>query len=100
MFEFYLKLSEKIQEILPAHTLFFHYKSDSQIVFSVSKLDFDGCSLVCLNIMEMVNTVKWQLKDKELQPELIFGYASFNNSMQRTDDILNQAENLLEMQKV
>ena len=79
---------------------FFHYKEDSQIAFIYPGLDFDGVSLFCLETLEKVNGGNWEIDGQRVELEVIIGFSVFSGEGQTSNQLLEQAENLLEMQKV
>jgi hypothetical protein len=93
-------LIDDIKRLSENKAMFFHYKSDNQLCFIYPSLDYDGCSLFCLNILEMLNEKEYEIKDKKVRIETILGYASLGEKDQNANDLLNVAENLLEMQKI
>ncbi|MBN1411435.1 MAG: hypothetical protein JW969_11375 [Spirochaetales bacterium] len=100
VFRFYTGLSESIKKLSEGHARVFHYKSDSQICLLYPNLDYDGASLFCLNLLEMINTAEWHVRAQIIIPEIILGYASLGESQHSADELINVAENLLEMQKL
>ena len=98
--QFMLLLSAAVTELAENKTIFFHYKADGQLCLIYPNLDFDGCSLFCLNLLEMVNNREWVLYDKIVHPEIILGYSSLGNKKVKADELINLAENLLDMQKI
>lgn len=79
---------------------FYKYKEDSQIACIYPNLDFDGVSLFCLEALEKLNTGDWQIDGADVPLEAVIGFAVFSGEGQSPDQMLEQAENLLEMQKV
>ncbi|MBN1699228.1 MAG: hypothetical protein JW881_17035 [Spirochaetales bacterium] len=93
-------LIEDIKRLSENKALFFHYKSNNQLCFIYPNLDYDGCSLFCLDILELLNEKEYEINDKKARIEAILGYASLGEKEQNANDLLNVAENLLEMQKI
>lgn len=79
---------------------FFHYRNETQLAMVYSNLDFDGASLYCLEALEKINNGKWKLNDEEIALEVIVGYAALSGTKATTRELLNQADNLLQMQKI
>jgi PleD family two-component response regulator len=77
----------------------FEYKEDSQIAFIFPNLDYDGASLYCLEILGILNSPDWKVKDQPVMLEAVIGYSSLNRG-QSADELIDVAENLLDMQKV
>jgi GGDEF domain-containing protein len=100
IYSLFVLISERIKELSENKAMFFHYKNDNQISFILPNLDYDGCSLFCLNILEMINKRDWELNKKTVLPEVVLGYTSLTDDKQSAEDLLAIAENLLEMQKI
>lgn len=79
---------------------FFQYKNDSQIALLFPGLDFDGVSLFSLETLEKINTGNWEIEGAVVRVEAVIGFSVFSGEGQTADQVLEQAENLLEMQKV
>ncbi len=77
----------------------FQFKMDNQFGFIFPNLDYDGASLYCLEILERMNSFDVSLEDRKLQLEVIIGFSAFAGN-ENADDMIDRAENLLEMQKV
>jgi len=91
---------EKLKSLSQNKASFFHYKAENQLALLFPALDYDGTSLFCLDTLEAINTKTWKLNDQQLHPELVLGYASLGGGQQTAEDLLESAENLLEMQKL
>jgi diguanylate cyclase (GGDEF)-like protein len=78
----------------------FHYKSDGQLVILFPNLDYDGASLFCLEVLSTINDNRWEIDEKEIALETAIGYAAAGEEQINADNMLEIAENLLEMQKV
>ena len=78
----------------------FHYKEDGQLAALVPDLDYDGASLLCLEILGAINDRTWALREQPVQLEVILGYASLSEKEPHADALLSIAENILEMQKL
>jgi len=79
---------------------FFHYKEENQIAILFPHLDFDGTSMFCMEAMEQFNSLRWTFEGHDFALESIIGYAVFNQPDLNPQDLIDQAENLLNMQKV
>jgi PleD family two-component response regulator len=77
----------------------FQFKMDNQFGFIFPNLDYDGASLYCLEILERMNSFDVSLEDRKLPLEVIIGFSAFAGN-EDADDMIDRAENLLEMQKV
>jgi putative methionine-R-sulfoxide reductase with GAF domain len=78
----------------------FHYKEANQLAIIAPHLDTDGAALFCFNAMERVAQQPMQKDGQEKQLEIGVGYASLQHAKQRLEDLLQQAESLLEMTKL
>ena len=78
----------------------FHYKQASQLAVLVPDLDYDGASLLSLEILGMINDRAWALQEQPVHLEVILGYASVTGKEPDPDSLLQVAENILEMQKL
>ena len=79
---------------------FFQYKSVHQLAALYPGLDFDGTSQLCLEILSAINQTNWEIDEKSVDLEMILGYSTLGKEEVGADDMLEVAENLLEMQKV
>jgi PleD family two-component response regulator len=77
----------------------FRYKEDNQLCFIFPNLDYDGASLYCLEILELLNAEGWVIERQPVMLEGIIGFSSYTGS-QSADELIDSAENLLAMQKV
>jgi GGDEF domain-containing protein len=91
---------EKLKALSQNKASFFHYKSENQLGLLFPSLDYDGTSLFCLEALEAMNQKTWKLNDRQLFPELFLGYASLGGGQETAEELLESAENLLEMQKL
>ncbi|RDG31480.1 MULTISPECIES: hypothetical protein [unclassified Oceanispirochaeta] len=79
----------------------FHYRDDSKMALYVPHMDFDGCSLFCLEALESINSKSWDLDGKKISPDVNLGYASSGTGEKMDpDDLIKRAEFLLEIQKI
>lgn len=79
----------------------FHYREEERMALFIPYLDYDGCSLFCLETLEMINSKRWILKDESVSPDVNIGYASSGTSEKMDpDDLIKRAEYLLEIQKI
>jgi GGDEF domain-containing protein len=78
----------------------FHYKQDNQLALMVPDLDYDGASLLSLEILGVVNEHSWVLHEESVHLEVLLGYASLSDKETDPDSLLRIAENILEMQKL
>jgi GGDEF domain-containing protein len=93
-------LARVVQEASGGQARVFHYKAEPQLAVFYPKLDADGASLFSLTILEKANSTEWKAKEERVFLEIILGFAARAGAEQSADDLLEAAENLLEMQKV
>ena len=67
----------------------------------IPHLDYDGCSLFCLQSLEYINNKKWALDGQIISLDVSLGYASSGpNEKVDPDDLIKRAEYLLEIQRI
>ena len=91
---------EELKRLSGSKASFFHYKGENQIAALFPNLDFDGASLFSLETLELINGSDWKINEKPLNLETVLGYAALGGKEMTVDEILQVAENILEMQKV
>jgi predicted signal transduction protein with EAL and GGDEF domain len=96
----FLNLIDDIQMATAGMAEFFMYKADNQIAVLVPGLDSDGASLLCLEILELVNSAEWVIGKTEIHSEMIIGYSSLGDNAVDADGLVKHAEHLLEIQKL
>ena len=96
----FLNLTDEILLASAGLAEFFMYKTDSQMAVSIPGLDSDGASLLCLEILELVNSSNWHIGNDEIFVEMIIGYSSLGENAQDADGLTKHAEHLLEIQKI
>ena len=96
-----LHVIKKIAEKSSAQPELFHYREDSIMALFIPSLDFDGCSLFCLESLELINNSSWSVRGEQIALEINLGYASCGISEKMDpDDMMKRAEYLLEIQKI
>ncbi|MDC7240497.1 MAG: hypothetical protein PQJ50_09075 [Spirochaetales bacterium] len=79
----------------------FHYREDNRMALYIPHMDYDGCSLFCLETLEYINSRFWTLEGKDTYFEVNIGYSSSGTGEKMDpDDLLKKAEYLLEIQKI
>ena len=95
------ELMKEIADSTGTSAEIFHYREEERMALFIPYLDYDGCSLLCLEILELLGHKKWTIKDESLAPEVNLGYASSGTSEKMDpDDLIKRAEYLLEIQKI
>ncbi len=96
--------AELVRELAGRHTgspEIFHYRQDSTMALFIPHMDYDGCSLYCLESLEYINGKRWNVEGEILKPDVCIGYASSGtNEKMDPDELMKQAEYLLEIQKI
>jgi len=93
-------IARLVQETSAGQARVFHYKSQSQLAVLYPRLDADGASLFSLTMLEKVNSTEWRVKEQRAYLEVTLGFAALSGAEQTADELLEAAQNLLEMQKV
>ncbi|MBN1836160.1 MAG: GAF domain-containing protein, partial [Spirochaetales bacterium] len=93
-------IADQLAELSGRRGSVFHYKQASQLALLVPDLDYDGASLLSLEILGMISERDWVLQEQPVQLEVILGYASLTDKEPDAESLLQVAENILEMQKL
>lgn len=88
-----------IEELTGNFAEIFHYKNRNQLGIVVPNLDYDGASLFCLEVLERINTGGFKAGDIAVNIEALVGYSTYSGT-QTQDEMLSNAERLLEIQKL
>jgi GGDEF domain-containing protein len=97
---FVTRMARMLRELCNNKAAVFQYKQNHQVVLLFPNLDFDGASLLCLEILSEIGESSWHLDGRDLFLEAVLGYASLGEDRRTADEMIEIAENLLEMQKV
>lgn len=96
----FLNLTDEILLSSAGLAEFYMFKSDNQMAVLIPGVDSDGTSLLCLEILEKINSVQWTIGSSEVFLEMIIGYSSLGENAADADGLINHAEHLLEIQKI
>lgn len=99
-YDIILRLFDRLNEISGNQIDFFHYKKQNQFALFYPNTDCDGAALFCFESLGMITTSGWEIDDTAIDLEVIFGYSSMIRSDIVIEELLDSAEQLLEMQKV
>jgi GGDEF domain-containing protein len=94
------RMARAAQGMAVAQSRIFHYKGETQIVILCPNLDADGASLFSLNVLSKANSEVWEVHDSRAYLELILGFSVRTGAEKSAGELLENAEKLLEMQKV
>jgi GGDEF domain-containing protein len=94
------EISDALQTISDRKAYCFHYKEEYQLALLIPGLDIDGVSLFSLETLEKINTGEWKIRGEPTPVEAAIGFSIFSGEGETADQLLEQAENLLEMQRV
>jgi GGDEF domain-containing protein len=94
------EISEALQTISDRQAYCFQYKEEFQLALLIPGLDIDGVSLFSLETLEKINTGDWKILGEPAPVEAVIGFSIFSGGGATADQLLEQAENLLEMQRV
>ncbi len=95
-----LKLLARINTLAGNKLDFFHYTNKNQFAFFYPGADYDGAAFLCFEILGMLTTHEWVIDGNSISLEAIFGYSSMGSTRITRDELLDSAEQLIEMQKV
>jgi GGDEF domain-containing protein len=90
---------DSLQIISDRNANCFQYKNDAQVAIIIPNLDFDGASLYSLDALEKINAEDWEVDGGVVRLEAVIGFAVSAGEGESPDQVLEQAESLLEMQK-
>ncbi len=93
-------IAAEIESLSEHRAHLFHYREESQLAIIYPNLDSDGVSLFCLETLEKINQDSWQVQDTPVNLEAVIGFSVFSGEKQSAEEVLEQAERLLEMQKL
>jgi GGDEF domain-containing protein len=96
----FVRITEVLSRIAHERARLFHYKAENQVVFLIPHLDYDGASLFCLEVLGAINEENWVIDNVNQPVETALGYAALGEKQLSADEMLEVAENLLDMQKV
>ncbi len=95
-----IRVTEVLTKLAHERARLFQYKANNQIAFLIPNLDYDGASLFSLEVLGTLNGENWTIDDVSQPVEAVLGYAALGEKKMTADEMLEIADNLLEMQKV
>jgi len=95
-----LKLLARINTLSGNKLDFFHYTNNNQFAFFYPGADYDGAAFLCFESLGMLSSHEWVIDGNDISLEAIFGYSSMGSTKISRDELLDSAEQLIEMQKV
>ncbi len=95
-----MKFFEEIMKLSDNQIDIFHYKEQNQFAVFYPNIDYDGAAFFCFQSLGMISSTPWSIDDNDVHFEVVFGYAATSKEKQNIDELLEGAEQLLEMQKV
>lgn len=100
IYQILLLMLDKLHSLSGNMIDLFHYKEKNQMAIYYPNIDYDGASLFCLESLGVINSYNWTINDNKIVLDVILGYSSLGAKDVSADELLDIAENLLEMQKV
>jgi len=94
------RMIDELQRLSDNQADIFRYRTDNQLAVLYPKLDFDGASLFCLELLTAISTAPWEVNGTAVTVDAIVGYSALDEKRQTSAELLRAAEQLLEMQKV
>ncbi len=95
-----MRFFDEITKISDNQIDIFHYKEQNQFALYYPNIDYDGAAFFCFQSLGMISSTPWNIDDNDVHFEVVFGYAATGRERQSVDELLESAEQLLEMQKV
>ena len=95
-----VEIASELRELSGNAAHIFHYKENNQLALVYPNMDHDGVSLFCLSTLEKINTGEWKIDHRSVDLEVIVGFSSMVSETKMVGDLQEEAEKLLEMQKV
>lgn len=78
---------------------YFCYKEINQLAVIASTLDFDGVSYYALNCIKAFSQGDWELYGRPVNMEVVLGYATRRDENTCAEDLIREAETLLDMSR-
>ena len=78
----------------------FKYKNNNQCAYAFTDMDYDGVSMFCLEALGSISEGGFRISNTDVAVELILGYAVAGKATSDVNELLDEAEHLLEIQKV
>jgi GGDEF domain-containing protein len=94
-----IRLVEHLKSADDHERYYFHYRRDTQLAILSPNTDMDGTSMLSLEILSYLNASQWEIQGKAAPLEVIIGHGSLHGGGS-AEEILSQADNLLEMQRI
>ncbi len=94
------KIAEIVTQVSFGKAMIFQYKETFQFAVVVPNMDHDGAAMFCLSVIEEHFNKQFQIKNENIQSEIIMGYSSMRENHRNEEDLMVLAENLIMMQKI
>jgi len=96
---FFPTFSDHLIETTKNKGQLFHYKNKNQLVLIVPNVDFDGASLLCLDILEMINFTKWNIKGDQISLETAIAFSALGGETNNAETMMGKVESIIQVQK-
>ena len=96
---FFPNFSDHLIEATKNKGQLFHYKNKSQLVLIVPNIDFDGASLMCLDILEMINFTKWNIGGDQISLETAIAFSALGEETDNAEAMMEKVESIIKIQK-
>jgi GGDEF domain-containing protein len=93
------ELAGKLQESTHNKGQLFHYKEKHQLALIVPNIDYDGASLMCLDILEMINFTKWNIEGEQIAPETAIAFSALGEEAKSAEEMMKKVESIIQVQK-
>lgn len=77
----------------------FRYKNRNQLALIIPNIDYDGASLMCLDILEMINFTKWNISGDQIALETAIAFSALGNETNTAEAMMEKVENIIQVQK-
>ncbi|MBN2049914.1 MAG: diguanylate cyclase [Spirochaetales bacterium] len=91
---------ERLEHLAGNRAKGFRYKNNNQFAFVFTDLDYDGLGMFCMEALSSVSEGGFVVAGSPEAVEMILGYALAGESTEEVKELFEEAERLLEMQKV
>ncbi|MBI9102862.1 MAG: GAF domain-containing protein [Spirochaetales bacterium] len=94
------ELLTRMKKLTEGRAKCFRYKESNQFAYTFTDLDSDGVSMFCLDVLGSISEEGFTVSGKQTAVEVILGYSVAFEKTSNVDELLEEAEHLLEIQKV
>jgi GGDEF domain-containing protein len=93
------ELAGKLQESTNNKGQLFHFRERHQLALIVPNVDYDGASLMCLDILEMINFTKWTIDGDRISPETAIAFSALGEEAASAEAMMEKVESIIQVQR-